>query len=178
MLLICFPLIPVIYFYLDKPFSFLDDINDGKKVNEQPASQPANVFRMKSPESKRENNERESSPSIPNIKWHRLSKDSNIYRLPAYWEDLDPSGSYRKPVSNMTLITPEREKEFSRLMTLNDQNCWKGPQTIVSHIHFRKAIDMMLMGIEGKIFVIDKTTGIFTHHNFNTTIENLSGKQI
>lgn len=78
----------------------------------------------------------------------------------------------------MGLITPEREKEFFRLMSLNDQNCWKGPQQTMNQTYYRKAIDMMLMGIEGKVFSINRVSGTFTHQNFNTTIDNLSGSRL
>lgn len=173
---ICWLRILVDLHHLDKPFSFLDNIDDGSKNFKPETSKPPNFFGASvSPVKAKSEKAMDEEHSIPQIKWHEISKQMNPYKLPAFWEDLDPMGKSSKPISNLGLLTTQRDQEFKRLMAQNDQNCWKGALQVVSHTVYRKALDMMLMGIEGKIFVINRSTGTFSYQNFNCTIEDLSG---
>lgn len=111
------------------------------------------------------------------IDWQQVGMSADVYRLPSYWEDLDSVVSQPSVVGCFGIITPEREIEFRDNMILKDQNCWKGPQQTVSYKYYRKSIDMMLMGIEGQVFIVKKESGVFSLSNFNSTVENVSGKK-
>lgn len=157
----------------DKPFSFLD--GPGPISTQKPLLSKTHQKSAENPKIPSLNNQSTPAAKVA-IDWQQVGQSDSFYRLPALWEDVDPTGEEPAAVQCFGIITPEREREFRDRVTLNDQNSWKGPQQEMSFKYYRKSIDMMLMGIEGQVFVIDKRTGVFSVNNFNCTVDNVSGK--
>lgn len=164
-----------ILYYLDKPFSFLDRVDGSYAPFSQKVQSAVSSQQPKTQIQKDLHQEKANSVHTA-IDWQKVGQSTSDYKLPSFWEDLDPLGSRPAVVGSFGIITPERENDLRKQLVANDQNCWKGPQQTVSHKYYRKSIDMMLMGIEGQVFSIDKFTGIFTLNNFNSTIDCVTGR--
>ena len=120
----------------------------------------------------------EQPASTPSVFVRRSVVPAAVSQTTAkYWEDLDPEGSYNHVnLSCQGILMPERDLEFKRKLNKDQQSLWRHPTQELSYKYFRKQIDMMLMSIEGRLFVLEKERGVFVCTNSGYTIETVSGR--
>lgn len=98
-------------------------------------------------------------------------------RLPNFWEDLEESSSLlskKKDIQGLNIITKGRSEKLKFQIDNSFQDIFSNQEIKIENSLLRKNLDLMLMGLEGDFFVLDKKSGIFIINNNDKTLNGIS----
>jgi hypothetical protein len=124
--------------------------------------------------------EEDIGPNIFQRESHYIKIDET-YQPPNFWEDLgsafdNQDERYLKDnsIRGVGIMTLDRNTEFMNKVRRDNRNLLEVESQAINYGYFRKNLDMLMMGIEGNIFLLDRENGLFLLSNAGLSLSELS----